>query len=423
MKKKILTALVLSAITSVAHADAGDGITLYGILDVALGGVEHSAGASALFPATVNPVGKVSTKFKDPVIGMFNGGISDPRWGIRGSESLGSQLHAFFDLESGFNVPSGAINNAAGSIAGSNNTVGAASALDGQLFNRGAYVGLRHDTYGSVSFGRSTTLGFDTIANYDPIFAAQLFSPLGFSGSYSAGGITEGSRTDNNIKYTNRVGPVNFGISYSLGGVPGKFGYGSTFGANVGYETNGFGMQLTWYNARDALHSGALTGANAIGSELIGTSVGSLTLNNDEDVMFATKYAIDKFTIKAGYEHFVLKAPSDPVSAGTIASYYGYSGNVINTVNPSRNNLYFFGGDYQITHLVDIAAGFYDTQTMQSTGVAGGNQLQYSLLVDYRLSHRTDLYAGYMFSKFNGAAFNGYESTNYIAAAGIRTMF
>jgi len=55
--------------------------------------------------------------------------------------------------------------------------------------------------------------------------------------------------------------------------------------------------------------------------------------------------------------------------------------------------------------------------------VAGGNQWQYSLVADYRLSHRTDVYAGYMFSKFNGAAFNGFESTNYVAAAGIRTLF
>jgi predicted porin len=60
---------------------------------------------------------------------------------------------------------------------------------------------------------------------------------------------------------------------------------------------------------------------------------------------------------------------------------------------------------------------------MQSANVAGGNQLQYSVLADYHLSRRTDVYAGYMFSKFNGAAFNGDESTNYIAAAGIRTTF
>jgi GBP family porin len=405
MKKYLISAVALGSIASYAHAADGDTITLYGILDVAVGTVEHSANGSSLFPATVNPVSKVSTRFNNSVVGMFNGGISDPRWGIRGTENLGGGLQAFFDLESGINVPSGSLNNAAGAIAGSNNTVGAASALSGQLFNRGAYVGLKDDKLGSVSFGRSTTIGFDTIANYDPLFAAQLFSPIGFSGSYSAGGITEGSRTDNNVKYANKIGPVNFGLSYSFGGVAGDFGYGSTYGANVGYESGRFGVQATWYEARDIVHSGALT------------------LNNDEDFMIAAKYGIGAATVKAGYERFELKSPSNPAAAGTTVDYFGFAGNLANNVSPSKNNLYFVGGDYQVTPTLDIAAGFYDTQTMQSAGVAGGNQLQYSLLADYHLSRRTDLYAGYMFSKFNGAAFNGDESTNYIAAAGVRTTF
>jgi GBP family porin len=423
MKKYLISAVALGSLASHAYAADGDTITLYGILDVAVGTVEHSANGSSLFPATVNPVSKVSTRFNNSVVGMFNGGISDPRWGIRGTENLGGGLSAFFDLESGFNVPSGSLNNAAGAIAGSNNTVAAASALSGQLFNRGAYVGLKDDRFGSVSFGRSTTLGFDAIAAYDPVFDAQLFSPLGFSGSYSAGGITEGSRTDNNIKYVNKVGPVNFGLSYSLGGVAGQFGYGSTYGATLGYESGRFGVQALWYGARDIVHSGALTGANAVNSNLIGTNVGALTLNNDEDFMIAAKYGIGAATIKAGYERFELKTPSDPVAAGTTVDYFGFTGSLANNASPSKNNLYFVGGDYQVTPSFDVAAGFYDTQTMQSANVAGGNQLQYSVLADYHLSRRTDVYAGYMFSKFNGAAFNGDESTNYIAAAGIRTTF
>lgn len=426
MKKKILAMALLSLGFGVARADditGGNGITLYGLLDVAVGVVEHSGNGSALFPATVNPVSKVSEKFNSPVFGMFNGGMSDSRWGIRGNENLGGGLHAFFGLESGINVPSGNLNNAAGSIAGTSNTVGAASALNGQLFNRGAFVGLRDDRLGSIELGRTTTLGFDTIVNYDPVFASQLFSPLGFSGSYSAGGITEGSRTDNNIKYTNQTGPFNYGISYSFGGVAGKFGDGSTFGVNLGYEDHGFGIQATYYSARDAVHSGALTGVNEPGSGLAGTSVGGLTLNDDEDFMVAAKYTFGAATLKGGYERYELKAPSDPAALGATLDYYGYAGTVTNTVNPIKNNVYFAGGDYKITPTFDIAAGVYDTQTLQSHAVAGGNQLQYSLVADYRLSHRTDVYAGYMLSRFNGAAFNGDESTNYIAAAGVRTMF
>ncbi|HEY3597856.1 MAG TPA: porin [Paraburkholderia sp.] len=423
MKKHLIATAILGSLFGVAHADDENSVTLYGILDVAVGAVEHSANGSPLFPATVNPVSKVSTKFNQPVFGMFNGGISDSRWGIRGNENLGGSLHAFFGLESGINVQSGDLNNAAASIAGTSKTVAAASALNGQLFNRGAFVGLRDDRFGSVALGRTTTLGFDTILNYDPVFAAQLFSPLGFSGSYSAGGITEGSRTDNNIKYTNHTGPFNYGLSYSFGGVAGNFGDGSTFGANIGYEAHNFGIQATYYRARDEIHSAALVGANAVGSTGVGTSVGALTLNNDEDFMIAAKYSVGAATIKGGYEHFELKAPSDPAAPGATVNDFGFTGTLTNTVNPTKNNLYFIGGDYKFTPQFDVAVGFYDTQTMQSSAVAGGNQLQYSVLADYHLSLRTDVYAGYMFSKFNGAAFNGFEPDNYIAATGVRVLF
>jgi predicted porin len=422
-RRHLLAALALGSLFDLAHADDGNTITLYGILDVAVGVVEHNPNASSAFPTTVNPVSKVSKQFQKPVIGLFNGGISDPRWGIRGDENLGGGLHSFFDLESGFNVPSGQLNNAAASIAGTNNTVGAASALNGQLFNRSAYVGLRDDKFGSVEFGRSTTFGYDVITSYDPLFQSQLFSPLGFSGSYSAGGITEGSRIDNNIKYTNHIGNFNYGLSYAFGGVAGHFGDGSTFGAVAGYQNNAFGVQATYYEARDIVHSGALVGANAIDSPLIGTNVGALTLNNDYDYMIAAKYSFAHATVKGGYERYVIKPPSDPAPSGSTVDYFGFTGALSNTTTTTTTNVYFFGGDYQFTQSFDVAAGIYDTQTKQSQGVAGGNQWQYSVLADYHFTRRTDVYAGYLFSKFNGAAFNGFQSTNYLLATGIRTLF
>jgi predicted porin len=424
MIRSLISGAILALLAGAAHAEDinGDGVTLYGILDVAVGTVEHSANGAPQAPATVNPE-RVSTAYPHSVTGMFNGGISDPRWGIRGNENLGGGLHAFFGLESGFDLPSGQINNAAAAIAGANNTTSGASALDGQLFNRGAFVGLRHDTYGSLALGRTTTLGYDTLLNYDPLSFATMFTPFGYSGSYSAGGITEGSRTDNNLKYTNKIGDFKIGLSYSFGGVAGKFGDGSTFGADLGYEAHQLGVDAGYYYARDIAHSGALVGVNPVGSPLIGNNVGTLTLNNDEDFYLVAKYSLGALTVKGGYERYELKPPTDPAAPGATTNYYGFQGSLVNTVNASKTNVYFFGGDYKITPTLDIAAGFYDTQLMQSAHVAGGNQLEYSVLLDYNLSRRTDLYVGYMFSKFNGAEFTGYEPTNYIAAAGIRTFF
>jgi len=42
---------------------------------------------------------------------------------------------------------------------------------------------LKQDKYASVAIGPTTTLGYETILDYEPVFGARLFSPLGFSGS------------------------------------------------------------------------------------------------------------------------------------------------------------------------------------------------------------------------------------------------
>ena len=377
MKKHILASAILSSAFGLAHADDGNSITLYGVLDVAVGAVEHSPNGSAFFPATVNPVSKVSTAFNHSVIGMFNGGISDSRWGIRGNEDLGGNLHAFFGLESGINVPTGNINNGAASVAGSNNTVGAASALSGQIFNRGAFVGLRHDTYGSVQLGRTTTLGFDTILNYDPVFAAQLFFRSDSRGLIRPVALRKGrGRTTTSSIKTTRVRSIMASRTVSAG-LPATTEPAPQSAPTWDMRTTTLN-QATYYSARDAIHSGALVGANPIGSPLTGANVGALTLANDEDVMIAAKYAIGAGTIKVGYERFELRAPSDPVGPGVTTNYFGFSGTLTNTVNPTKSNVYFAGGDYKFTPRLDVAGGFYDTQTVQSTGVAGGNQLQYS---------------------------------------------
>jgi hypothetical protein len=58
----------------------------------------------------------------------------------------------------------------------------------------------------------------------------------------------------------------------------------------------------------------------------------------------------------------------------------------------------FVGGDYRVTPELDVAAGFYGKRLMQRAHVAVGNQLEYSLLIDYSLCDRTDVYLKYMFS-------------------------
>src|ERR1700739_719108 len=123
MIRKLIPGAILALLAGAAHADdiSGNSVMLYGILDVAVGTVEHSANGSGQEAITIDPE-RVSVANHHSVTGVFNGGLSDSRWGIRGNEDLGGGLHAFFDLESGFSLQSGAINDAAAAIAGANNT-------------------------------------------------------------------------------------------------------------------------------------------------------------------------------------------------------------------------------------------------------------------------------------------------------------
>src|SRR5271154_7147038 len=217
--------VALWIVGATARADIGfnkDGanIDLYGILDAGIATLEHSYGGSDVFASTINPYNLNSSP--NSFSGLYSGGISMSRWGIKGDVDFDSGIRAFFMLESAINIVSGVIANNGQSIYNNINSLrsaNGASAIDGQLFARGAYLGFSKDRLGSVEFGRTTNLSLDQVAEYDPVQAALLYSPLGFSGGIGGGlGATENSRLDNSVKYENKVGPVAVGVQYKFKG-------------------------------------------------------------------------------------------------------------------------------------------------------------------------------------------------------------
>ncbi|HXY76929.1 MAG TPA: porin, partial [Steroidobacteraceae bacterium] len=92
----------------------GAEVELYGIIDVGIGTLEHSYAGSDVFASTVNPFNLNSSPRS--FTGMFSGGISMSRVGVRGSAELGSGFRAFFTLESAINATSGVIANNGKSI-------------------------------------------------------------------------------------------------------------------------------------------------------------------------------------------------------------------------------------------------------------------------------------------------------------------
>jgi GBP family porin len=428
-KKLVGLGMLLAANGAFAQTASSTSVELYGILDVAVGRVENSLNTDPNFPASVNPVSATSSaKIQNSVTGMFNGGISDSRWGIRGSEDLGGGMKAVFTLESGINLPSGNLNNGTDYLASNSpnaTSAGANTSLNGQLFNRQAFAGLSDAKLGTITFGRNYAPIFDICVNYDPVQNAQLFSPLGFSGAYGGGGgVSEDTRIDNSVKYKNTIGAINVGALYKFGGIAGSNSAQSGYALNAGYDDGAFGVQAAYESFKDALKTGVSTVAGDI----------SLTNYDTSAYFIAAKYQFGPATVKGGFESYKLKQASDMVNAGAgsiiVNSLYNYP--VASTVNYGYSanqpdlttDLWFVGGDYNFSQALNLALGFYDVKP-QSGGAQddGGNAFYYSALVDYHFSKRTDVYAGYMFSQYKGSTYHVDNADNYITAVGIRTKF
>jgi len=435
-KKLIGLGLLLATNGAFAQSAGTNSVEVYGVIDAAVGHMEYSLSADSNFPATVNPLSATKTTVNSAVNGMFNGGIQDSRWGIRGSEDLGGGMKAFFTLESGFNVNSGALNNGTAALASNSpaaHTVSANTSLNGQLFSRQAFVGLSDATLGSIAVGRNYAPFFDIAVGYDPVQDAQLFSPLGFSGTLGGGGgVSEDTRVDNSVKYKNKIGDVNVSLLYKFGGTAGNSSAQSGFAGQVGYEAGPLGIQVAYEQFTDALKTTNSTVAGDIG----------VTDYDTTAWMIAGKYSFGDLTIRGGYETYTLKSPSDSMAALGLTSLYGYPIDPAKAVTFSqadqKTDIWFIGGDFNFSPSLNLALGFYDqnpkqsddyvpvtTSTLPKVGQATGNIYSYSALLDYHFTKRTDVYAGLMYSQYKGDNYPSsvYNSSNYITAIGLRTKF
>ncbi len=432
MQKKMIALAVAAALAApaLAFADTGaSSVTLYGVLDLGVAQMTNAGDFSSQFVTGANPTGsnaKIGT-----VRGMMNGGESQSRWGIKGAEDLGNGSSAFFQLESAFSLGTGQL--ATSGLAGGKNTVGginngamiADTALNGQLFNRMALIGLSNSDLGEVRFGRQYSLQLDIIGSvgggYDPV-NAQMFSPINFSGSYGGGGATDNSRVDNAVKYSKKIGNFNVNAMYGMGGMAGASSARSNMQANVGYEGDTFGVQAAAQYANDTTSISANALANTVNAEYV-----DLT-----SYMLAGRWqVVDSVALKAGYEREEISAPSNFGADQGIAQIYGYNvGTASAFSGPQKNiNVYWLGANWQATSATKVSVGFYDAKTPAYGTTADADDKYYSAMVEYNLSKKTNLYAAAMHDVKSGAAIGTSGVGNFSATsfntygAGLRVKF
>jgi predicted porin len=213
--KKTLIALAVMAASSASMAQ----VTLYGVVDVALGATSATGVKS-----------DASMKGND----IFNDGNS--RWGFKAVEDLGGGMKFTGQFEQNLNYENGAATTTS---------------------SRYAYGSLSGG-FGTVKYGRTLTPSFFGVAAWELTGAAN-FSAVANQFGFAGGG----SRNDSEFSYTT---PKMGGLSASLGYVTELDGIaqgflGSKFDMNVVYSAGPLSAALSYWK-NDKVAAGASTDGN-----------------------------------------------------------------------------------------------------------------------------------------------------------------
>ncbi|CAE6821685.1 porin [Paraburkholderia domus] len=332
--------LIAAAGTAVADTN----VTLYGVVDV-FGQYLDNGGTHSFSERS--------------------GGSSGSLFGFKGSEDLGGGLKADFDIENGFNV---------------NN--GTAFADTTALFFRQAWVGLSHDRYGSVSFGRQYQPSFRVVYPADPFRANEIMSPLSaavlavdrstLATQYATG------RTSNSMLYQS---PNLRGVQFSA-----MYGFSATVTQPVPETTGNMvdvGLSYTGYG----LYAGIGYQNQHAAVETFPGLPANLNLLGTEHFIGALAYRLGIVNFQFNYSYTRPKdAPARSLAALLNA---GHSVSIME-----------FGVTIQATPADTIEVAGIERDVRGVHDNTPGVELGY----DHNLSKRTSLYmrAGYM--KNNGSA-------------------
>ncbi|WP_028219734.1 porin [Paraburkholderia oxyphila] len=341
-------------------AAAQSSVTLYGVVDT--------------FVQYMNNGGSGSVSER-------SGGSTGSMVGLRGSEDLGGKLKAVFDLESGFNVNNGGL-----------------MADTSVLFYRQAWVGLRHDDYGTLSFGRQYQPSFWAIYYAEPFRGDEVLSPLAAFDLASASDRNTlatqyaPGRLSNTIFYQS---PKVYGMKlYAMYGFPTTSTQpvptttGNVVDVALSYEGYGLYAALAYINQHGGKETLQLAPAPLAAStfDLVGT----------EHYTAALAYRIGIVNLQFNYNY---ARPND-VAANSLV-----------TVVPGRVSLPLDSLAHSLSYMelgATIQASSADVIELaaltRNVRGAHDNSVGFEVGVDHNISKRTSLYARAGYIKNNGTA-------------------
>jgi predicted porin len=410
------------------------GVTLYGVVDVGLAHLSHGAPASNTYgPGLPYIVQNFSNSSMTSVAGN---GLSQSKLGLSGVEPLGaSDLKAVFKLETGFQPTTGRLTDGPKSLLDNNGRANADkvtagdSARAGQAFQGAAFAGISSAMFGTLTFGRQNSLMADDLMKYDPQLQSQAFSPIGYSGAAGGLGDTEDKTLDDSLKYLLGYGPVHLAGLYQFGSR--GFAPEGAESLDVGLDFGGLSVDLLWGRVRGAISAASLTAAQNTAAP--GTLAATVSDNTTYAIL--ARYALRSVKIYAGYEHMTYANPKDPLPNGT----FTIGGYLLSTVNNTAFAIHkvlqyaWIGARYSITPSLDVSGAYYQFRQNSyntngcsdtSAGSCSGRYHDASLVVDYKLSSRFDVYGGVDYSRAQDGMASGFlNDRNWTSMLGIRFVF
>ncbi|CAM2196362.1 porin [Paraburkholderia sp. A1RI_3L] len=382
MKKIAISAGVGTLFTVAASsAFAQSSVTLYGLVDTAI-----------RYQTNAGPDGK-------DLIGMTVGPETHSRWGLRGTEDLGGGLSAIFRLENGFELGDGRLHVA--------NT----------LFSRQAYVGLSSKRYGALTFGNQYAPLYDTMGDiFDPMTVGDYWQD-----SWAYNGIGNYLTVPNSVKYAASYNGLSVDAIYGFGNHAGAMGLDSTYG-----------VELTYAHGPASLNAGfqqsSVSSAN--GSAINGAKVNFLHVSSAYQITSTVR-------LLAGWLH------GQDKTGTTDGNMQQAGAPTLNGHSPNRiDDTFYVGANWRATPpLLITVAGYYgharNAERLDGT-LGSGVNYSATMLAEYSLSKRTEVYGTVDFARGTGAFAADYpgvtnpatgnvdrigRTNNVGAAVGLRQMF
>jgi len=419
------------------------GITLYGVIDIGVQYDTHSAPFTPYRPSASGNI--VRQNGQQSVIGLTPSNMGQSRVGLQGTEVLNEDWSAVFQIETFFNPQSGEIADSLKSLTVNNGrpltaqTVGVDGSSAGQAFQT-AWVGFKSARFGTLTFGRQTTLLLDGTIKYDPNYNATAFGLLGASNTYSGGGAQEDNRLDSTAKYYLSFSDlVHLGALYKFSGSNGSAN--TVAQADFGGEYAGAAIDAYYSKENSAITATSLTAAQVAQLPALGYSISNslaATISDNTAYALMALYKFDPLKFFAGYEHIKYANPHTPLEAG-FSDIGGYvlafvTNNAYNSAKTVQ--VYWSGARYTVIPHLDLTAAYYgyrqnaygtSTQagcTTAAHSVCSGSFEAYSIDADYRFNQHFDAYLGAMYSGVHDGVASGYLSTTNInPTVGVRYKF